>query len=70
MWPDNLPALNLFQFMRTQWRVGMNGPSGLDYNVLHNKMGRMGLSPEEYDQLESDIQVMEVAALNCMHAKP
>ncbi len=70
MWPDNIAALTLFQFMRTQWRSDMNGPHGLDYNVLHNKMTRMGLSPEEFDQLEDDVRVMEVAALNCIHAKP
>ncbi|WP_229505000.1 DUF1799 domain-containing protein [Massilia mucilaginosa] len=68
-WPDNLMAFSLFQFMRTQWRIGMAGPTGLDYGVLFRKMDRMGLSPDEYDQLECDIQVMEVAALNCIFAK-
>lgn len=68
-WPDNLAALYLFQYMRTQWRTGMGGPTGLDYGVLFRKMDRMGLSPDEYEQLECDIQVMEVAALNCIFAK-
>nr|CAK6604888.1 tail length tape measure protein [Klebsiella phage vB_Kpl_K14PH164C1] len=26
--------LTLFQAMQTQWRIGMNGPTGLDYNTL------------------------------------
>lgn len=68
-WPDNVAALHLFQYLSTQWRVGANGPCGLDYMVMHHRMGRMGLSPDEYDQLENDIQIMEVAALNCIYAK-
>ena len=49
--------------MRTQWRVGMGGPTGLDYSVLYRRMDRMGLTPEQYDQMEADIAVMESAAL-------
>lgn len=68
-WPDNLQALLLFQYLRTQWRTGAAGPSGLDYTVLHWKMDRMNLDPDDYDQLEHDIQIMEVAALNCIYEK-
>ncbi|MCY0913255.1 DUF1799 domain-containing protein [Massilia antarctica] len=68
-WPDNLAALLLFQYLRTQWRTGAGGPSGLDYTVMHRKMDRMGLAPDDYDQLEHDIQTMEVAALNCIYAE-
>lgn len=56
--------------MQTQWRVGAVGPTGLDYNVLHQRMDRMNLSADEYDQLEADIQVMEYAALAAMNEKP
>lgn len=52
--------------MSTQWRRD-NGPCGLDYTVLHHRMDRLGLSAEEYDELESDIQVMEGAALAQIH---
>ncbi|CUI09840.1 DUF1799 domain-containing protein [Massilia antarctica] len=68
-WPDNLVPLLLFQYLRTQWRTGAGGPSGLDYTVMHRKMDRMGLTPDDYDQLEHDIQIMEVAAINCIYAK-
>lgn len=63
IWPDNLRAFELFSSMRTQWRVGMGGPTGLDYSVLYRRMDRMGLTPEQYDQMEADIAVMEAAAL-------
>lgn len=66
VWPENWPAYALFSFMRTQWRVGMAGATGLDYVPLHRKMDRMELSPDQYDDLEADIQAMEFAALNAM----
>lgn len=56
--------------MGTQWRHGFGGPTGLDYNTLHHRMDRMKLAPEEYDILETDIRIMESAALTAMHAKP
>ena len=70
IWPDNLAAFEIFNFMGTQWRVGMGGPTGLDYNVMHRKMDRLSLSPDDYDALERDLQIMESAALACMHQKP
>ena len=68
IWPDNLPAYNLLCHLSTQWRSGgMGGATGLDYNVMYHKMDRMKLSPEAYESLEYDIQVMEGAALLAMH---
>lgn len=67
IWPDVLPAYELFSHLGTQWRVGAGGATGLDYNVLYHKMGRMGLSAEQFESLEADIQVMEGEALKAMH---
>ena len=67
VWPDNLEAVNLFVTVGTQWRVGPNGPYGLDYNVLHHKLDRMGLTPERYAELEEEIRILEGAALDKMH---
>ncbi|MGK5017703.1 DUF1799 domain-containing protein [Janthinobacterium sp. HLS12-2] len=47
----------------------MSGATGLDYNVVYRKMDRLSLAPAEYDALERDIQIMESAALACMHQK-
>lgn len=69
IWPETLPVYDLFVSMTTQWRVGAGGPTGLDYNVLYRKMDRMALSAGAYDQLETDIQVMEAAALQAMRPK-
>lgn len=53
--------------MQTQWRIGMNGRSGLDYNVLFHKMDRMNLPADKYEQLENDIRIMEFEALEEIH---
>ena len=31
LWPENVPAFDLFQQVQTQWRIGFAGPTGLDY---------------------------------------
>ena len=67
VWPENWPAYALFAYMRTQWRVGMAGATGLDYGPLHRKMDRMDLAPADYDDLEADIQTMEYAAISIMN---
>lgn len=63
IWPEHVQAFNLFQGLGTQWRVGMGGPTGLDYFVAYHRMDRMGLTQEEYNQLDRDLQIMEAAAL-------
>jgi hypothetical protein len=69
VWPENWPSFRLLCDIRTQWRGAGMGIIGLDYNVLYRKMDRMGLSPEQYDQIEADMRVMESAAMAAMQAK-
>jgi hypothetical protein len=69
VWPENEDAWRLFCYAQTQWRVGPGGASGLDYTPLQHKMDRMRLAPEEYEALESDVRVMEFAALEAMSKK-
>lgn len=69
MWPDNLEAVNVFIQMSTQWRTGMSGVIGLDYNVLPSGM-RPGAAMDDHarDIFES-IRVLEDAALEVMRSK-
>ena len=69
IWPENEPAYFLFQALRRQWRIGMAGPTGLDHNVLLRRLDRMNLDPDEYDQLDVDIRLMEEEALSIIHSK-
>jgi hypothetical protein len=68
VWPELWPAWVLFNRMSTQWRVGMGGVSGLDYNVLFRFLDRMRLSDSDYDQMLADISVLEDTALSELHS--
>lgn len=69
VWPDNMPAINLFSSISTQWRTSMGGVTGLDYNVLFNRMDRMKLSEQEYEWMFDDIRVIESEALSAINSK-
>lgn len=69
VWPENWQAYRIFRDLQSQWRVGLSGRTGLDYNVLFRKMDRLGLSPDDYERLEEDVRVMEFAALSVMNKK-
>ena len=67
VWPEHEQAYRLFVGLRTQWRVGFSGPTGLDYGVLYRDLDRLNLTPEQYEELRQEIRVMESAALDEMH---
>lgn len=67
LWPENKAAFDLFLSLRTQWRHGFNGPTGLDYTPLFRLMDDMGLIGDERKQMFGDIQHCEAAALKTMH---
>ena len=68
IWPDNMLAVQVFDALDTQWRVGFNGPIGLDYNVLREIWQRLKVPTKERDQVFSDLRIMESAALKQMRA--
>jgi len=65
VWEENTEVFMLFATMQTQWRTGMSGPTGLDYNVLFTYMERKNLSIDLLD----DIRIMESASLTEIHRK-
>ncbi|TBL40753.1 hypothetical protein EYZ01_05320 [Hafnia alvei] len=65
IWPDTLTPFNVFVSMTTQWRTGMGGASGLDYNCLPWVMKLQGVEDEA--SALKDIRIMEAAALRIMH---
>jgi len=56
----------LFIKVGTQWRGGVAGPTGLDYNVLFRLMDRMDLPAAEWDETLDSIRTMELQALKTM----
>lgn len=67
VWPENRTALAVFQAMRTQWRVGINGRTGLDYAALPEVWRRCGVSHSQRDDVFNDLQFLELAALAAMN---
>ena len=65
-WPENAQAIYLFIQLLTQWRVGMSGPTGLDYAAVYPLLDRKATDPDEWDQLFDDLRVMESAALEAI----
>ena len=47
----------------------MSGPTGLDYNVLFTRMGRMRLDDQSHERLFQDIRVIEAEALTILNTK-
>lgn len=66
IWPENLQAYEAFSALRTQWRVGMAGATGLDYNVVPAVLRLQGVPRADWSQLFEDLRVMESAALQAM----
>lgn len=64
IWPENLPAVQVFIALGTQWRVGMSGATGLDYSVLPAVFDIHGITDRK--KAFSDLQIMENEALKTM----
>ncbi|MBS1143363.1 MAG: hypothetical protein H6R14_769 [Proteobacteria bacterium] len=69
VWPENWETSRIFLEMDTQWRIGMNGRTGLDYTVLFSLLDRHELTGDDWWQAFRDLQAMESAALEAMHSK-
>jgi hypothetical protein len=66
VWPGNWPSFLLFEAMFTQWRVGMGGAVGLDYNALKPVASMIGLKRAELSEAFPDLRMMEAEALLVM----
>lgn len=64
---ENWDAVMLFMRFRTQWRTGVHGPTGLDYNVILHELDRRGLDQGIYDDMLERIGIIEDAALAELH---
>jgi hypothetical protein len=66
IWPDNWKIVDVFMSMGTQWRTGMNGPTGLDYGVLPDVMRLRGVPKADRAEVFDCIMLMEAEALSQM----
>ena len=66
VWGENWDSFILFSSLSTQWRVGMGGAIGLDYNTIPIAASLLGYKKKKLQNMFSDIQVMENEALITM----
>ena len=67
VWEENWPAVAFFMdYCATQWRVGMNGPTGLCYESVIPCLRTLRLPREKFDDMFSCIRALERGALNAM----
>lgn len=55
--------------MSTQWIAGMSGFTGLNYAALAEVWRRVKIPKRERDEVFHHLRVIEVSALNTMHAE-
>ncbi|MDM9594743.1 DUF1799 domain-containing protein [Pseudomonas guariconensis] len=66
LWECNVQSFAVFEAMGTQWRTGMSGATGLDYQTLPVVMGLLDVEQDQHQAIFADIRVMEQAALRTM----
>lgn len=64
-----MPAVELFTFAATQWRVGMGGVVGFDYTAIAHLMKMRGIKRKHQAALMDDIAIMESEALCAMRER-
>jgi len=69
IWQENYQAFQIFTKLRTQWRVGMAGPTGMDYTLLPMLFESFGVKAKKRVALLDDLQIMETEALRVMAPK-
>jgi hypothetical protein len=66
VWPEHETPLAAFSAMGTQWRIGMNGPTGLDYAALPAVLDLVEVPHNERPEVFAALRIMEAAALTVM----
>lgn len=67
IWPENWQAVDVFSTCQTQWRIGMSGPTGLDYSAVKAVFDMFGVE-DPRDTLDN-VRTMEAQALEIFASK-
>ncbi len=66
VWRQNWDAFRIFAGLGTQWRVGMNGATGMDYTAVWATLHALVPSARRRNKVFGQIRIMESAALELM----
>jgi hypothetical protein len=67
LWATNVQSFTVFEAMGTQWRMGMGGATGLDYQALPVVLDMAGLRKrKDRAAIFADLRIMEREALRAM----
>lgn len=66
IWPENWTSVIVFNSAMTQWRYGVNGPTGLDYAVLPLLMDWAGVDDSDRSRVFTNVRLMEMDAIELM----
>lgn len=64
LWPENVEPWRLWQGAQTQWRNGMSGPTGLDYQGVSAYLDLQGLDRDQRRETFELLQACERATLD------
>jgi hypothetical protein len=63
LWPDNVAAWEAFIDLQTQWRVGFNGRTGLDYAAVLAHLRAVVADDAERADIYAGVRACEGGAL-------
>lgn len=66
VWPDNMLAAKVFEWLGSQWNVGPGGVVGLRYEAFPEARLRFGIAADAWPDVCDGIQIMESAAREVM----
>lgn len=67
VWPENREATSAFLALRTQWRAGVGGYTGLDYAAIPITLDLLGIPAEKHKAVFGDLRILESGALREMY---
>ena len=67
VWPENEGATGAFIAMQTQWRAGMGGATGLDYNAIPAVLRLTGVVRGDWSDTFECLRIMESEAMKVMN---
>jgi hypothetical protein len=63
LWPEHVEPYMLFASLRSQFRHGFNGPTGMDYGAVLAHMHAVRIPKRKFDAMYEAVRIMEQGAL-------